>query len=105
MTKADRIIADLINALDAVKREAEKPEASRHFIVGLATQAMANCDAQRERNTDGYLVSIHDRAIDSAVYNGVQEAWRICGATIDLSDDAILPIVQETLVTAIRNGL
>ncbi len=31
MEKHDRIIADLINALDCIQREAEKENASRHF--------------------------------------------------------------------------
>lgn len=56
MTKHDRIIAELVNALDAIRRESAKPEASRHYINGIAQQAVANCDAQREQNSDGYLV-------------------------------------------------
>ncbi len=56
MTNADRIIADLMNALDAIAREADKADASRHYIRGAATMAMALCDQRRERNSDGYLV-------------------------------------------------
>lgn len=56
MTKADRIISELMNALDIIRREADKPEVSRHYIRGAACEAMALCDAQRERNSDGYLV-------------------------------------------------
>jgi hypothetical protein len=56
MTNADHIIADLMHALDLIRRESEKPDASRHYINGAAEHAMATCDAQRERNRDGYLV-------------------------------------------------
>jgi len=56
MTKHDRIIAELIDALDMIMREAEKPECSRHYVDGVARQATANCNAQREPNSDGYLV-------------------------------------------------
>lgn len=56
MIKSDRIISDLMFALDTILREANKPDANRHFIRGAAGAAMAICDAQRERNHDGYLV-------------------------------------------------
>ncbi len=56
MTKEDRIIAHLMDALDAIRREADKADASRHYILGCAEGAMKACDAQRERNSDGYLV-------------------------------------------------
>ena len=56
MDKPDRIIADLMNALDLIRREAEKPDASRHYIDGVAAQATEICNRQRERNADGYLV-------------------------------------------------
>ena len=58
MTKPDRIIADLMNALDMIARKALEPpsEAVIPYIIGVATQAAKNCNAQRERNADGYLV-------------------------------------------------
>lgn len=56
MTKADHIIAALVNALDMIRREAEKPDASRHYILGVAEQSIRLCDSERERNSDGYLV-------------------------------------------------
>jgi hypothetical protein len=56
MTKHDRIISDLLHALDCIRREAEKSEASRHYIAGVVEQAIVSCNAQRERNSDGYLV-------------------------------------------------
>lgn len=56
MTKADRIISELMDALDLIRREADKPEASRHYIDGVAAGAMARCDASRVRNADGYMV-------------------------------------------------
>jgi len=56
MTKHDRIIRDLITALDGIRREADKADASRRYIAGMAEQAIANWNAQCERNSDGYLV-------------------------------------------------
>jgi hypothetical protein len=56
MTKHDEIIGGLMDALGLILREAEKTDASRHYINGVAAQAMKNCDAQRVRNSDGYLV-------------------------------------------------
>jgi len=56
MTQADRIIAELMDALELVRTEADKPEASRHYIVGVCEGAMKRCDASRVRNNDGYLV-------------------------------------------------
>lgn len=56
MTKSDRIIADLMNALNVITREAKREEANRHFIVGVATMASELCNAQRVHNNDGYLV-------------------------------------------------
>jgi hypothetical protein len=61
MNRADRIVADLMTALDAILREAEKAGANRHFIAGMAEQAMRTCDHQRERNSDGYLIVKVDR--------------------------------------------
>ena len=61
MTRSDRIIAELMNALDLIRREADKPEASRHYIDGVAAFAMSKCDAQRERNKDSYLVVAKER--------------------------------------------
>ncbi len=56
MTKADRIISELMDALDLIRHEAEKPDASRHYIDGVAAGAMDRCNRQRVRNSDGYLV-------------------------------------------------
>lgn len=56
MTKQDRIIADLIDALGIIITEARKDNASRHYILGAAEMAIELANAQRERNTDGYLV-------------------------------------------------
>jgi len=55
-TRHNRIISELMDALDIILREAEKPECSRHYIIGAAKASMAQCDAQRVRNRDGYLV-------------------------------------------------
>ena len=56
MDKRYIIIAELIDALDAIRREAEKPEASRHYIMGVCEGATKRCNTQRERDADGYLV-------------------------------------------------
>lgn len=56
MTIQDHIISDLIDALDAIRREAEKEDASRHYIQGVVKGATERCNSQRERNSDGYLV-------------------------------------------------
>ncbi len=60
---ADQIINDLMHALDVIKREADKPEASRHYILGAAESAMRSCDRQRVRNSDGYLVVKSELAV------------------------------------------
>jgi hypothetical protein len=57
MDKRDRIIAELMDALDMIRREAEKTDASRHYIDGVAAGAMERCNSQRVRNSDGYLVT------------------------------------------------
>lgn len=56
--KHDRIIAELVAALAQIHRQtAYPPECDTISIVrGIAEQAMKNCNAQRERNADGYLV-------------------------------------------------
>jgi len=56
MKPYDQIISELMDALELIQREAEKSEPSRHYILGVAEQAAKNCNARRERNTDGYLV-------------------------------------------------
>ena len=53
---ANQIISDLMHALDVILREAQREECSRHYIIGAAEIAMRQCDAQRVRNSDGYLV-------------------------------------------------
>jgi hypothetical protein len=58
MTTHDRIINELVDALDKIHREAAcTPEAaSLTRILGLCDYAISRCNAQRERNSDGYLV-------------------------------------------------
>jgi hypothetical protein len=56
MTKADTIIAELVDALDLAYREADKENCSRHYIVGVCEFAIRRANAQRVRNEDGYLV-------------------------------------------------
>jgi hypothetical protein len=56
MSTPDRIIADLINALDTVARESAKPAGSLAYINGAAEQAIKMCNLHRVRNADGYLV-------------------------------------------------
>ena len=55
MNNTDHIIAELMNALDLILHEAQQETASRHYIQGVATQAMKNCNAHRARGRDGYL--------------------------------------------------
>lgn len=54
--RANKIISDLMNALDSIRREAKTIGGSAAFIDGVARQAMDSCDKQRERNKHGYLV-------------------------------------------------
>jgi hypothetical protein len=56
MTKADHVVAHLMDALDLILREAEKEDASRHYIMGVVEGGVKRCNDQRERNSDGYLV-------------------------------------------------
>lgn len=56
LTRHDHVIADLVNALDIIRRESQKPAGSLAFINGAATQAIKMCDLHRTRNSDGYLV-------------------------------------------------
>jgi hypothetical protein len=56
MTKADHVVAHLMDALDLILREALKDEASRHYIIGVVKGAMKRCNLERERDSDGYLV-------------------------------------------------
>ncbi len=55
MTRHDRIVADLMTALDAIQR-ADNIDLAR----GVAIQAMANCNEHRERNAYGYMVVTPD---------------------------------------------
>ena len=55
LMRANRIIADLMYALDTIHREAEKEDASRHYIMGVCEGASGACDRQRVRNSDGYM--------------------------------------------------
>jgi hypothetical protein len=63
MSNADRVIADLINALDAIERLAARglngtcdARESIAIISGCASQAIANVRRMQVRNADGYLV-------------------------------------------------
>jgi len=56
MTKADHVVADLMDALDAILREAKKEDASRHYIMGVVEGATRRCNLERERGSDGYMV-------------------------------------------------
>jgi hypothetical protein len=56
LARYDKIISHLMNALDLIRREAENRSGSTTYILGVAVQSMADCNAQRERNSDGYLV-------------------------------------------------
>ena len=57
MTKHDRIISYLIDALDAIQRTALSDNTAACMrIHGMASQAIEHTNNQRERNTDGYLV-------------------------------------------------
>lgn len=56
ISKHDNVVSELMDALDLIRREAAKPSPSAHYIIGVAEAAMARCDEQRERNSDGYLV-------------------------------------------------
>lgn len=56
MNKSDRLISNLMFALSLIER-ASNDTANRHaYINGVATMAQSICNAQRERNADGYLV-------------------------------------------------
>jgi hypothetical protein len=54
LMRANRIISELMDALDIIYREAEKEDASRHYIIGVCEGASKQCDRQRVRNSDGY---------------------------------------------------
>lgn len=62
MTKHDRIIAELVNALAMIERTAKgenshvQGSAIAPYIAGMANQAQWNVTRQSERNSDGYLV-------------------------------------------------
>ena len=56
MTKHDRIIAELVNALDLIAWESAKTNGNLAYINGVAAYAIATCNASRVRNADGYLV-------------------------------------------------
>ena len=55
-TKADRVIDELTQALANILNEAQKENASRHYIAGAAEFALQRCQSQQVRNADGYLV-------------------------------------------------
>jgi hypothetical protein len=63
MSNSDRVITDLLNALDVIERRAEQALAmpadlrgSVAFISGVAAQAIANVRRLQVRNADGYPV-------------------------------------------------
>jgi hypothetical protein len=58
MTTHDRIINELMDALDKIRREiiVPVPVDAAHRVLGMADYAINRCNAQRERNSDGYLV-------------------------------------------------
>lgn len=105
MTKSDRIISDLMTALDAIQRESHDSDGSLDWIFGCAGQAMKNCDARRRQNTDGYLVATHDGAIDAGVSNGIEEAWRVLSCNIDLSDGVVRERIQAIIVQAVKDAI
>ena len=56
LSKADRLIADLVTALDLIRRHAKGAAPSLDSIRGVADFAIEQANAERERNSDGYLV-------------------------------------------------
>ncbi len=93
MTTSDRIISELIDALNLIRREAENDDASRHYIQGVVKGATDRCNASRERNSDGYLVV----KTHSANYDFESEAKRIVDA-LELKGATM------TLVCALREA-
>jgi hypothetical protein len=51
MTKQDKAISELVNALDAILRAN-----NLEYAKGCASQAIANVKAISVRNSDGYMV-------------------------------------------------
>lgn len=58
MDNKDNAIAHLLNSLDLIRREAEREDARRHYIIGVAEQAAKNIADLSERNADGYMVVV-----------------------------------------------
>lgn len=56
MQTYDIIIVELMEALELIRREALKDDCSRHYIQGVVEGATKRCNADRMRNSDGYLV-------------------------------------------------
>jgi hypothetical protein len=54
-TKADDVVALLLNALEIIARAAVKAD-QQPYIQGCAEQAIKMAHAQMVRNSDGYLV-------------------------------------------------
>lgn len=59
MTRSDRVIADLVSALDAIDQAASSGQPLA-YIQGMARQAQDNANVYRTRNSDGYLVMKDD---------------------------------------------
>lgn len=55
MNRSDAIVNNLLNALDAIVRVADKPH-QQPYIQGIAEQAIRNAHTEMTRNADGYLV-------------------------------------------------
>lgn len=56
MNNADRLVHYLINALDAIAREAKREHARVAYIQGAAEHAIKSAESKMVRNEDGYLV-------------------------------------------------
>ena len=52
----DRVILDLLNALDVIQREATRDGGCLAYIDGAASQAVKMCKLRMSPNQDGYLV-------------------------------------------------
>ena len=58
LARYDKIINELMDALDKIRREIiiPVPVDAANRMLGMADYAINRCNAQRERNSDGYLV-------------------------------------------------
>lgn len=60
MNNTDRLVRNLINALDAIAREAKRENAHVAYIQGAAEHAIKSAESKMVRNADGYLVVAED---------------------------------------------